>query len=436
MALQAPRGTRDLLPPETGQWQYVETTMRTLCARYGFQELRTPIFEYTQLFDRGVGSDTDIVEKEMYTFQDRGGRSLSLRPEGTAGVVRAFVEHHLEEAGLPVKLYYLGPMFRYERPQAGRQRQFHQFGVEALGSEDPYLDAEVIDLGWAILQALKIDAIRLEINCIGCHLCRPAYEETLKIYLRNHRDQLCEDCQRRSETNPLRTFDCKRSSCQAVLAEAPRISDALCEACQQHFETLCSGLDILEIPYQKTATLVRGLDYYTRTVFEFKETLTSEAATVCGGGRYDHLVAEIGGKDQPGVGFGIGLERVMLLLEQTRRMPSTREPIDVYVVFASPQQQGAAFALVSQLRRQGIAAEIDHGRRSLKAQMRSAARKGVHLVLLLGEEEVAEKAVTLREMETGAQRRVSQPEVMQLLRQQLSSSNAAALQTRGTVHEI
>ncbi len=330
MKFQKPPGTQDILPDSARLWQYVERKARDLCRRFHYREIRTPIFEATELFQRGVGETTDIVEKEMYTFTDRGGRSMTLRPEGTAGAVRAYVENKLYGEPDIAKLYYLGPMFRYERAQAGRYRQFHQFGVEAIGSDDPALDAEVIALGWQFYRELGLSGITVEINSVGTPEIRAAFRAKLLAFLEPMRDQLCKDCQSRMERNPLRVLDCKVD--QDKFADAPSILDSLDDACREHFEKVQKGLKDMGIPYRINHRLVRGLDYYTHTAFEYKAEGIGAIDTVGGGGRYNGLVAEVGGEDRPGVGLGIGLERTLLLLEHQKVAVPEERDLDVFVI--------------------------------------------------------------------------------------------------------
>ena len=316
MLTQAPRGTRDVLPTESYRWQYLEARMRTAAAEAGFREVRTPVFEHTELFARGVGDTTDIVQKEMYTFKDKGDRSITLKPEGTAGAVRAFLESNLYAEPLPCKMYYLSaPIFRYEAPQAGRLREHHQFGMECFGAKDATADAELILLAYRLLSGLGVSNLSVNINSIGCPNCRPKYNDALRAYLREHLDDLCEDCKNRYERNPLRVLDCKQAKCQAVVVQAPILLDYLCDECREHFVELQSCLQAMNIPYQVNHKIVRGLDYYTKTVFELITKTENGNLTVCGGGRYDHLVEQLGGPDIPAVGFGMGLERVLVLLD-------------------------------------------------------------------------------------------------------------------------
>jgi histidyl-tRNA synthetase len=404
MAFQKPPGTQDFLPGAVEKWQYVEAKARDICRRFNFREIRTPIFESTDLFQRGVGETTDIVEKEMYTFTDRGDRSITLRPEGTAGVVRAYVENKLYGDPDPSKLYYIGPMFRYERQQAGRYRQFHQFGAEALGSVDPALDAEVIALGYTFFTEVGLRGVRLEINSVGTPEIRSAFRDQLLGFLEPKRELLCKDCRSRMDRNPLRVLDCKVD--QAHFEGAPSILDSLDEECRTHFEALQSHLSAMGIPFTINSRLVRGLDYYTHTAFEYKAEGIGAIDTIGGGGRYNGLVAEIGGPDQPGVGLGLGLERTAILLESQNVELSGLHVVDVYLVGLGEAAERETVKLLHQLRQRGIAAERDYGGRKMKAQMKSADRLKVRFTAILGDDELSRGEIALKNMTTGEQRLV------------------------------
>jgi histidyl-tRNA synthetase len=403
--IRAVRGMKDILSPETARWHYMETIAREVFACYGFQEIRLPLLERTELFTRSIGASTDIVEKEMYTFHDRRGESMTLRPEATASVVRAFIENHLDQGAEVKKFFTIGPMFRYERPQKGRYRQFHQVNCEALGGEAPELDAEMILLLMEILGRLKITDVELVINSLGCPICRPAYlMELTALFARGLRD-LCEDCQRRSATNPLRVFDCKSKTCQDLLTQVPAISDQLCDACQQHERRVVELLEHFHIPYRKNPRLVRGLDYYTRTAFEVVTTQLGAQDAVAGGGRYNGLIKELGGPDMPAIGFAIGEERLAeLLSQQTDTVPQT--PL-LFLAALGQEAQNRAFELIQGLRHQGYAADMDFTNRSLKAQMTMANRRGSAWVLIIGEQELASNQAPLKNMHTGQQQLVS-----------------------------
>jgi histidyl-tRNA synthetase len=400
------KGMNDLLPPDISVWHFLETRARETFRRFGFQEIRTPVLEDTALFIRSVGETTDIVGKEMYTFEDRAGRSLSLRPENTAPAVRAYVEHAVHVREPVTRWYYLGPMFRYERMKTGRYRQFWQMGGEAYGSADPAQDAELIDLGLQFFEALELGGIRLELNSLGDSVCRPAYLETLTAYLRAHRDELCAECQERLERNPLRVLDCKNPKCQAIVAAAPRVTDALCGPCREHFETLQRKLDAIHAPYTLNPRMVRGLDYYTRTAFEFLSDAPAlgTATAVGGGGRYDRLVHELGGPEVPAVGWAMGMDRICLLLaEQGKREDSTPE---LFIAAADGGAQDQVFRLASQLRRAGHVVDFDPRGGSLKSQMKRADKSGARFALVLGERELASGEGELKPLSGGEPLRV------------------------------
>lgn len=383
------KGMNDLLPPDIATWHFLEARARETFRRFGYQEIRTPILEDTALFIRSVGETTDIVGKEMYTFQDRAGRSLSLRPENTAPAVRAYIEHAIHVREPTTRWYYVGPMFRYERMKTGRYRQFWQMGGEAYGSAEPAQDAELIDLGLQFFDALGLSGVRLELNSLGDGTCRPAYLESLKSYLLLHKAELCPECQERVERNPLRVLDCKNPTCQAIVGAAPRITDALCQPCRDHFEALQRKLDAIHAPYTLNPRMVRGLDYYTRTAFEFLADAPAlgTATALGGGGRYDTLVKELGGPDVPAVGWAMGMDRICLLLaESGKREEGTA---DLFVAVADAVAQDHAFRLVSELRRKGHAVDFDPRGGSLKSQMKRADKSGARFALVLGERELA-----------------------------------------------
>ncbi|RKP54501.1 histidine--tRNA ligase [Cohnella endophytica] len=406
MGYQKPSGTQDFLPAKTAMWQYVESKARDLCRRYRYQEIRTPIFEGTELFKRGVGETTDIVEKEMYTFLDRHTppNSLTLRPEGTAGVVRAYVENKLYGEPDIAKLYYSGPMFRYERAQAGRYRQFHQFGVEAIGSTDPALDAEVIALGYAFYRELGLTGVSVDLNSVGTPSVRAEFREKLLAFLRPIKETLCGDCQARMERNPLRVLDCKVD--QDKFADAPSILDCLDEECETHFARVRECLDEMDIPYNINPRLVRGLDYYTHTAFEYKAQGIGAIDTIGGGGRYNGLVEAIGGEDRPGVGFGIGLERTLLLLDSQGVKPELNNGADVYLVALGERAEKALPALVQRLRNAGVSAERDYLARKTKAQFKAAERSGAKFAAVLGDDELDRGEISLRPITGGEQQAV------------------------------
>ena len=406
-ATKAPRGTQDILPDEAERWQHVEAMARELMAAYGYREIRTPIFEHTELFVRGVGDQTDVVEKEMYTFTDRSGRSITLRPEGTAPLARAFIEHGMHLWPAPVKLYYIGPMFRYERPQAGRLRQHHQLGAEALGSDDPRLDAEVILLPMDLFRRLGLQRLTVKLNSIGCPRCRPAYREALVAYLAPRMESLCENCRRRLHRSPLRVLDCKVPGCRAATQQAPASVGFLCDACREHFAGVRGHLEALDVAYELDPRLVRGFDYYTRTVFEVQSEDLGAQSAVAGGGRYDGLVEALGGQPTPGVGFASGIERALLALQQGGQAPPARGWLDVYVACADGRLGPEWLAMVYRLRRAGLRADAGVGGRSLKSQLRGADRAGARLAVIVGD---APWPAAVRDMQTGEQRPVEGPE--------------------------
>jgi len=415
--IQIPRGTQDILPGAVELWQYVESKVRELCRRYNYQEIRTPLFEHTELFQRGVGETTDIVEKEMYSVSNpRSSDELTLRPEGTAGVVRSYVENKMYGSpNQPTKLYYLGPMFRHERPQAGRYRQFVQFGVEAIGSSDPAIDAEVIGLAIRFYQELGLKGLSVELNSVGTWEDRARHREVLLAFLNGVRSQLCPDCQSRIDRNPLRVLDCKNETCKRLTKDAPSILEYLSEESAAHFEAVQGYLDALQIPYQVNPRLVRGLDYYTLTAFEIKMAEIGAVETLCGGGRYNGLVAELGGEDMPGIGFALSIERLLLALEKQGIQLPQNSGIDCYVVVQTPEAKRTAFMLTDQLRRAGISAELDYLDRKMKAQLKQADRLGARFTAILGEAELANGTVMLKEMQTGEQQEVKQGELVTVL---------------------
>jgi histidyl-tRNA synthetase len=415
MRYQAPRGTHDVLPNEVQSWRFVEETFREMCARYGYQEIRTPVFEATELLTRTSGESSDIVTKQMYTFQV-GDESLTLRPEGTAPTIRAYLEHALHAQGPVCKLFYICPIFRHEAPQAGRYRQHHQVGIECLGAADAAADAEVITLGHDYLRAIGISGEALHLNSVGCPQCRPAYRQTLREFLQPLLPRLCADCQRRYEVNPLRVLDCKNQTCQTLVVDAPRGLDYLCEECVAHFAKVRRLLDTLGIGYELDPQLVRGLDYYTRTAFEFMHDGLGAQSTVIGGGRYDGLIEECGGKPTPGVGFGSGIERALLIREALQALLPASQVRKVFVATLGDAAREAGLPLLYELRRARLTAEVDYVGRSLKAQMREADRQGARFALILGDDELAQNVVTLRDLQTHEQRTVSREQIVSELR--------------------
>jgi len=418
---QAPRGTQDILPAERPYWRYVTEQMHTVAALFGYQQIDTPIFEETTLYVRGVGEGTDIVDKEMYSFQDKGGAEITLRPEFTAGIMRAYIEHGMHVWPQPVKLYSIGPIFRYERPQAGRFRQHHQFNVEAVGEIDPAVDVEVMSLAWTLLSRLGYRGLSFQLNSTGCPICRPAYRAALVGYFRAYERDLNEVDRRRLEINPLRLLDSKEEAAQPLLERAPHSADYLCDECTDHFARLRNHLKALDMPYSVNFRLVRGLDYYTKTVFEVWAQGIGAQAAVCGGGRYDGLIEELGGPSTPGIGFGMGIERVILSLkEQGVEPPSLPAP----VAQVSPLGEMArvpAIQLVRDLRAAGIGAVLAFGNRSLKAQLKSADKANLAFTLILGEQELASGVTVVRDMRTSQQTPVSLLEVASWLRNALAA---------------
>lgn len=414
MAFQKPTGTQDLLPGTVEKWQFIEEKARDLCRRFNYGEIRTPIFEQTSLFERGVGETTDIVEKEMYSFQDKGERWMTLRPEGTAGVVRSYVENKLYGDPDLTKLYYIGPMFRYERPQAGRQRQFHQFGVEAFGATDPAIDAEVVALGYQYCVELGLKGVKVEINSVGNPASRAAYRDKLLSFLLPMKDSLCKDCQSRMERNPLRVLDCKVD--QHKFEGAPSILDSLDEECSSHFAKVQDLLTGMNIDYVINHRLVRGLDYYTHTAFEYKAEGIGAIDTIGGGGRYNGLVAEVGGPDQPGIGMALGLERIALILEKQEIGLTTAKPLDVYLVSLGEAADQEISKLLFEVRKAGYSAEKDYLGRKMKAQMKSADRMQARYTAILGDDELARGEIALKSMESGEQRTIKLHELVDALK--------------------
>lgn len=420
--MTAPRGTSDIFSDDVRRWQALEQSVRDVGARYGFEEIRTPVFEQTDLFARGIGTDTDVVSKEMYTFTDRGDRSLTLRPEGTAGVVRAYLEHRLDALPQPVKMYYMGPMFRYERPQAGRARQFHQLGAETVGTDDPAADVEMIDLLVAMLRAVGLDDFTVQLNSIGCPVCRPPYIQSLKAALEPVKDELCGSCQHRYETNPLRILDCKRPGCEEKTEDAPVLVEALCDDCSDHFVLVRRYLEELELDYVLTPRLVRGLDYYTRTVFEVTSPVLGAQDALGGGGRYDGLVETLGGSPTPAVGFAAGMERILLAAAQVGDASPAPGP-DCYVISLGEGARPSAVRIAASLRATGLRTELDYMDRSLRAQLRQANRLEATYAVIIGDDEVERGVAQVRDMAGGTDEEVplqSIAKVLQRMRGELS----------------
>lgn len=412
------KGTQDILPEATPQWIALENLIRKTMTLYNFHELRTPIFEQTQLFARGIGQLTDIVSKEMYTFLDRGKKQLTLKPEMTAPIMRAYIENKLYARAPVNKIFYIAPLFRQENPQAGRLRQFHQFGAETLGSADPLADVEIIDLAMSIFQLVGLKNINLRINSVGDPQCRAPYKETLKEYMRPHLAEYCEDCQRRYEENPLRVLDCKNPTCQQLNQQAPKLNEHLCEACDAHYARVKETLKLLEIPFTEDPYLVRGLDYYTRTVFEITSDVLGAQNAICGGGRYDLLASELEGPDTPAVGFAAGMERLLIAMEQEGIVLQEPPRLDVFIVALGDQAKSQAPRWLKQIRLSGLSAETDLLGRSIKAQMREANRQRARFVLLVGEDELQRKEFSVKLMDRGEQISVPFDEIVDFLKRQ------------------
>lgn len=403
---KAPRGTNDVLPEESYKWQFVEQKLLETAGLYGFREIRVPVFEHTEVFIKNVGDTTDVVQKEMYTFTDKGDRSITLRPEFTAGVMRSIVENSLTAGALPVKVCYLGGCYRYEKPQAGRLREFHQFGVECIGAASPVADAEVISLANQLLMDIGIKKISLEINSIGCPVCRAEYHKALKAYFESKSSELCGTCQDRLERNPMRILDCKSPVCSAIAKEAPVVIDFLCDDCKAHFEAVKAYLDAMNIEYKVNPRIVRGLDYYNRTVFEFVSGDIGAQSTVCGGGRYDGLLENMGGQAQPGLGFAMGVERLLMVLEsQNAEIPASK-PCDIYIAPMGEAASLKATVLCKELRDEGFEAQTDIIGRGLKAQMRYANKLGARFTIVLGDSEIESSKARLKCMENGEETEV------------------------------
>lgn len=413
---KAPRGTVDILPAEQPYYRHVEEKAAEVCRRYGYGRIDTPVFEDSRLFVRTIGAGTDIVDKETYSFEDRSGQGMTLRPEGTAPVCRAYVEHGMHNLPQPVRLHYFASIFRYERPQKGRYRQHQQFGAEAIGEGDPALDAEIIEMAWQFFKSLGLRRISLQVNSIGCRDCRPPYIQALKEHYRGHVDSLCPECKARLERNPLRLLDCKKPSCQGVADAAPQSERYLCSGCKEHYRCVLRYLRLMRVPFRKNFRLVRGLDYYTRTVFEFQPRGEQGAQSALGGGgRYDDLIEELGGKETPAIGFATGIERIVMnLKEQGIKMPQP-QVTGLYVAYMGDKAKSAAVRFASELRRSGLMVNLSLGGKSIKAQMRQANALGAEYAFIFGEDEVRKGTVAYRDMETGEQWEVAMEDVVDLL---------------------
>lgn len=410
--INIPKGTKDVLPFDSYKWHFVEARARELARLYGFHEIRTPAFEHTELFLRSIGDDTDVVKKEMYTFLDKGERSITLKPEGTAPVARSFVENALDACSLPLKMYYITPVFRYENPQAGRLREHHQFGVEVYGGDNAYLDYEVIGLAHRFLSSLGVEGLVLNLNSIGCERCRGEYNKALKGYLESRLNEMCPTCRERFVNNPLRILDCKVDGCKKIVDGAPRIIDYLCDDCKAHMHALEKLLTEGGIDYVINPKIVRGLDYYTKTVFEFVTTMLGSQGTVCGGGRYNHLVESVGGKPTPCVGFGLGLERLLMLLDTIGVKLDNDESPELFVVSQNQAYLPECIRLVRELRDNGISAETEYTGRSVKAQFRYADKIGAKRVAVIGESELSSGEINVKELATGEQEKTTLKELV------------------------
>lgn len=416
MLTNAPKGTKDVLPNQVYRWHYVERKFDDICRRYGYKEIRTPIFEHTELINRGVGDTTDIVQKEMYTFNDHGGRSLTLKPEGTSPAVRAFVEHRMYAEVQPTKIYYDTPCFRYEKPQSGRLRQFHQFGVEIFGTPNMMADADVICLGHDFLEEMGIKDVVLEINSVGCPACRETYRRALQDFLRPHYDELCDTCKNRFDKNPMRILDCKSQEDQDLVKDAPNMIDYLCDECASSFEEVKGHLESMGLEYTVNPRIVRGLDYYTKTAFEFVSNKIGAQGTVCGGGRYDNLCQEIGGPPIPGVGFGLGKERLLMLMEANGVEIPEAEPSDVFIVTMGDKGRIKGLEILRELHKKGISAQMDTLARNVKGQFKYAARLNAKKTIVIGDEELEKGVVQIKDMDRHEQQEVSFDNILEMLK--------------------
>ena len=407
MLTNAPKGTKDMLPEQAYKWHYVEEKFADICRKYGFKEIRTPMFEHTEVFQRGIGDTTDVVQKEMYTFNDHAGRSITLKPEGTSGAVRAFIEHKQYAEVQPTKYYYDTDCFRYEKPQSGRLRHFHQFGIEVFGTSNMLADAEVICLANDFLTDLGVKEIELRINSVGCPECRAKYRQALKDFIKPRYDELCGTCKDRYERNPMRILDCKSEICQGIVKDAPRMLDYLCDDCRQAFEELKTNLTSMGIGYTVDPNIVRGLDYYTKTAFEFVTTKIGAQGTVCGGGRYDHLIEELGGPPIPGVGFGLGIERLLLLMDANEAYFPEDQGVEVFIAVMGERAKSFGLKLCREMRQKGIVAEMDTLARNIKGQFKYADRLNARYTLVIGDNELDKGVVSLKDMAASSQREVA-----------------------------
>jgi len=415
MLTNAPKGTKDILPDQIHKWHYVEEQWKDICRRYGFKEVRTPVFEHTELFTRGIGDTTDVVQKEMYTFEDHGGRSITLKPEGTSPAVRAFIEHKQYAEVQPTKIQYITPCYRYEKPQSGRLREFHQFGIEVFGTPNMMADAEVISLGYDFLTSLGITEIELRINSVGCPECRKKHRAALREFLTPKYDELCDTCKTRFDKNPMRILDCKSPVCQELVQGAPMMIDYLCDDCKDAFQQLQDNLKAMEIPFTVDPGIVRGLDYYTKTAFEFVTTKIGAQGTVCGGGRYDHLIEEVGGPPIPGVGFGLGIERLLLLMEANDAHFPEHDKLDVFIAVMGDVAKAYGLKLCRELRAKGLSAEMDTLARNIKNQFKYANRLNAKYTVVLGDNEMAEGVAAVKDMAAQEQHNVKFEDLYEVL---------------------
>ena len=412
MLTNAPKGTKDIMPDQSYRWHYVEKKWAEICSRYGYKEIRTPVGEPTERTNGGVGDTTDIVEKEMYTFNDHGGRSLTLKPEGTSPAVRAFVEHKVYADVQPTKIYYVTPCFRYEKPQSGRLREFHQFGIEVFGTPNMLADADVIALGHDFLTEMGITDVTLEINSVGCPTCRAKYRKALQDFLRPHYDELCATCKSRFDRNPMRILDCKSPEDQAIVKDAPLMVDYLCDDCRSAFEELQENLKALDIDFVINPKIVRGLDYYTKTAFEFVSNSIGAQGTVCGGGRYDNLCQEVGGPPIPGVGFGLGIERLLMLMDANGFGIPKPEPVEVFIVTMGDSARKEGLSILHQLHQAGVSAQMDSLARNVKGQFKYAARLGARYTVVIGDDEIARGTVQLKNMDAHEQKEIALADIV------------------------
>jgi histidyl-tRNA synthetase len=422
MQIKRPKGTEDITPAQVYKWHYVEALIREICALNGYAEVRTPVFEHTELFQRGVGETTDVVQKEMYTFEDKAGRSITLKPEGTSPAVRAFVENGIFNEPQPTKMFYFTPCFRYEKPQSGRLREHHQFGIEAFGASDPSIDAEIINVAMTLYKRLGLDSLELRINSVGCPKCRVEYNKKLKNYLSPKLGSLCETCQERFNKNPLRIIDCKEERCQQQIVDVPFMLDHLCEECSDHFDKFKDALDIIGLKYTVDPRIVRGLDYYTKTAFEIVTDKIGAQSTVCGGGRYDGLVEEVGGPSTPGIGFGMGIERLLIFLEKSGIELPKPPAMDLYIVGLGDAGIKESIRMIHRLRDIDIKCDKDYMARSLKAQMKYANKMNTRFVTVIGEDEINNNKIKVKNMENGSEEEIQLNQLLDYMKNKVQEA--------------